>query len=203
MPSDAGDLQRQLRDTLAANAELTMGSLDTVLPDLEQAATAITQCFLADGKLLTCGTGTSAAISEYCAAVFANRLERERPGLPAMSLSASNVLDQAIAHSVSQHEVQSRQVRSLGMSHDCLLIFGPGSDSTASVQAVSAAHDRSLQIVAVTGSGDTDLSSLLSPEDIEIHVPTHSAARLAEAALFLTHCLCESVEFLLFGLERQ
>jgi len=203
MPSELSDVQRQLRNTLAANAELTMGALDAVMADLEEGATAITQCFLADGKLLTCGTGTTAAISEYCAAIFANRLERERPGLPALSLSASNVLDQAIAHSISQNEVQSRQVRSLGMSNDCLLLFGPGGDSTASVQAISAAHDRQLKIIAITASGDADLASLLSPDDIEIHVPTASAARLAEASLFLTHCLCETVEFLLFGLESQ
>lgn len=190
-----------LRDILAANSELTMGLLAPLLADVQRGAERITQSFLRDGKLITCGAGTSAAISEYCATIFADRLERERPGLPSFALSSNATLNQSITQNISHHEVLARQVRSLGVANDCLLLFAPGSDSAASVQALSAAHDRGLSIVAITSSGDKDLSAILTPEDLEIHIATDSLARLIEAELLLTHCLCQSVEFLLFGLE--
>ncbi len=193
----------RLKATLAANVEMTMGGLDSVLLDVELAAQAITQSFLNDGKLICCGSSATASISEYCAAIFAHRLQRERPGLPTMALTGASIIGQSIAHSVSQHEVHARQIRSLGDKNDCLLIYGPGGDSPASVRAVSAGHDREIQVVAITGSGDTDLSALLTPDDIEIRVQTNSLARLAEAELLLTHCLCESVEYHLFALEQE
>ena len=193
----------RLRATLAANAEMTMGVLDAVLPEVELAAQAITQSFLNDGKLICCGSSASASISEYCAAIFADRLQRERPGLPTLPLTGASIVGQSVAHNISQHEVHARQIRSLGRPNDCLLVFGPGGDSPVSVQAISAGHDREIQVVAITGSGDTDLSALLTPEDIEIKVQTSSLARLAEAELILSHCLCESVEYHLFALEPE
>ncbi len=202
MPSSQSSLP-WLRSRIAANAELTMGVIDLLLADIELAAQQITNCFLSDGKLLSCGSAASAAISEYCASVFANRLERERPGLPAIALSASPTLNQSINHSYSQHDLHARQVRTLGSSSDCLIVFAPGNDSAACVQAVGAAHDREMAIIAITGAEDLNLSAVLTPEDTELKVQTESQARLVEAQLLITHCLCEVVEYQLFALESE
>lgn len=203
MHSEQIDIQHGLRNSIAANAEVTMGLLEPILPEIERAADAITQCFLKDGKLITAGVAANAAIADYCVAIFADRLERERPGLPAISLSGNSVLSQSIAHTISQHEVTARQLRSIALDEDCLLMFGPCGDSAAGVQAISAAHDRNIQIIAVTGLGDSDLSSLLTPEDIELHIESASLTRMAEAQLFISHCLCEAVETFLFGQDSQ
>lgn len=190
----------RLRRLLAANAELTMGIVEAALPQLDIAASAIAQSYLADGKLITCGCGSASAISEYCAAIFADQLEQERPGLPALALSSSAIVSQSITHTSSTHEVYARQIRAHGMANDCLLIFGASRDSAAIVQLVSAAHDRGVQVIAVTGEQDANLASLLTPEDIEIRIQTNSPARLTEAELLISHGLCECVESHLFGL---
>jgi len=203
MPSSDQSILQGLRNNIAGNAELTMGLLEPILPEVQQAADAITQCFLKDGKLITAGVAANTAVADYCAAIFADRLERERPGLPAIALSSNSVIGQSIAHTISQHEVTARQLRSIALPNDCLLMYGPGSDSAAAVQAISAAHDRGITIVAVTGLGDRDLSALLMPEDIELHIETISVTRLIEAQILISHCLCEAVETYLFGLETS
>ncbi len=192
--------QNIIRQTLASNAELTLGVLEPVLGDVTEAGQAISQCFLSDRKLLSCGSAGSIAISEYFAAILSNKLEHDRPGLPCQSLSGNSALHQSISDQSSQHEVYARQIRSTAREGDTLLLFGANTDSAALLQAISAAHDKGVRTIAVTGIGDKNISSLLTPEDCEISIHTESIARLTEAELLISHCLCNLIEFTLFSI---
>ena len=189
-----------IRQILASNAELTLGTLEPVLADIEHAGHVIAQCFLNDRKLLCCGSASSVAISEYLSAILSHTLEHDRPGLPCQSLSGNSALHQSISDQSSQHEVFARQVRSTAKEGDALLLYGAGTDSAAMLQAISAAHDKGVKIIAVTGMGDSNISSLLTPDDCEISVHTNSIARLIEAELLISHCLCKLIEFTLFSI---
>jgi D-sedoheptulose 7-phosphate isomerase len=68
------------------------------------------------------------------------------------------------------------------------------------VQAVSAAREKQLQIIALTGEADNDISAVMTPDDMEITIPTRSHARLIEAHMLITHAFCEIVEYTLFGI---
>ena len=60
---------------------------EALAPAIARAADAARPtCLLADGKILACGNGGSAADAQHFAAEMVGRFERERPELPAISL---------------------------------------------------------------------------------------------------------------------
>ena len=74
-------------------------------------------------------------------------------------------------------------------------------DSTSIVQAVLAAHERDMGVVALTRDNESDLTSLLKENDVEIRVPAADNARIREAHLLVIHCLCDLIDYQLFGGE--
>ena len=70
------------------------------------------------------------------------------------------------------------------------------------MQAIQAAHDREMLVVALTGRDGGAMASLLLPEDVEIRVPARSTARIQEVHLLAIHCLCDLIDRQLFGSEE-
>ena len=87
----------------------------------------------------------------------------------------------------------------MGQPGDLLIIFSNGTSPSNLVQAIQTAHDRSMFVIGFTGAGDTDLSALLSGEDIEIRVDHNDPHRISEIQLLSLFCLCELIDQQLFG----
>ncbi len=191
---------KPLRDILAANVEQTMGVIEPLLTDIDRAGELIAQCFLRDGKLMTCGCSSGLAISKYLTAMLANGIEYERPSLPAMTL-ATNVI--GAGNNDGKQDVYARQVHALGHSDDVLLLFAANNNAAALAQTIIAAHERSIQVVAITGAEDQDISATLAPEDREIYIATSSKTRIIEAHVLIAHCLCTLIEQSLFGIGES
>jgi D-sedoheptulose 7-phosphate isomerase len=64
---------------------------------------------------------------------------------------------------------------------------------------VAAAHDRDMQVVAITGRDGGDIASLLDVNDIELRVPVSSRTRIHEIHLLTIFCLCDLIDQQLFG----
>lgn len=191
---------KSLRNILAANVEQTMGVIEPLLGDVHRAGELITDCFLRDGKLMLCGSSGAVAISQHLTAMLVNGFEYDRPSLPALALAATEA---ATCDANSYRELYARQVRALGHPGDVLLLFSANTNSAALVQSVIAAHDRQLQVIAITGAEDQDVSSTLEAEDNEIYVATSSPARIVEAHLLIAHCFCALIEHKLFGIGES
>lgn len=191
---------KTLRNILAANVEHTMGVIEPLLADVHRAGELIADCFLGEGKLMSCSGSGAVAISQHLTSILVNGFEYERPSLPALALTTDTVVTGAVGEAGSRPEVYARQVRALGRAGDVLLLFAANTHSEALVQAVIAAHDRHMQVVAITGADDQDISSILAPEDNEIYINTCSHARIVEAHILLAHCFCKLIEHKLFGI---
>lgn len=183
-----------LRDILAANVEQTMGVIEPLLADIHRAGELISECFLRDGKLMLCGCSSGLAISQYLTAMLANGIEYERPGLPAIILTASAIGTDA------NDSVYARQVHALGHANDVVLLFSANTNSSALARTITAAHERSMQVIAITGAEDQDISAILASNDREIYVASSSKTRIIEAHVLIAHCLCTLIEQSLFGL---
>ncbi|MFT6625499.1 MAG: D-sedoheptulose 7-phosphate isomerase [Cycloclasticus sp.] len=173
-----------------------------LLPALiESAANSIVQSLLNNGKVLTCGNGGSAGDAQHFSSEMLNRFERERPSLPAIALSTDTSTLTSIANDYSFNEVFSKQIRALGQSGDILLAYTTSGNSGNILEAIRTAHDREMIIIVVTGKDGGRLSSLslLNENDIELRVPSNSTARIQETHLLITHCLCDLIDFQLFG----
>lgn len=56
-----------------------------------------------------------------------------------------------------------------------------------------------MRVVALTGKDGGNMASLLQPEDIEIRIPSDVTARIQEVHLVVIHCLCDLIDWQLFG----
>jgi D-sedoheptulose 7-phosphate isomerase len=107
----------------------------------------------------------------------------------------------AIANDYSYNEIFSKQVMALGRSGDFLLAISTSGNSPNVIQAINAAHDRNMSVIALTGRGGGDMANILTESDIEIRVPSDRTARVQEVHLVIIHCLCDFIDTKLFGGE--
>jgi D-sedoheptulose 7-phosphate isomerase len=179
--------------------EAKMQAGEYLAPLIAEASTMIVHTLLNESKLLVCGNGTSAANAQIFTSSLVNRFERERPGLPAITLGSDFTTQTSIANDYSYNDIFSKQVRALGQPGDLLILISTSGNSSNLVQAVAAAHDRDMQVVAITGRDGGDIASLLDVNDIELRVPVSSRTRIHEIHLLTIFCLCDLIDQQLFG----
>lgn len=179
--------------------EATMNAGESFAPLLADASHLIVNALLAERKVLSCGTGLANANAQLLSSCLVNRFEQERPSLPALTLGTDTVAAGAIANDHTYNEVFAKQIRALGQAGDVLVLFASGSSSSALVQAVSAARDKDMSIVAFTGEKSADLGPVLDSHDLELRVPSQSSARTHEVHLLSLFCLCDLIDRQLFG----
>lgn len=171
-----------------------------VLPQVIHAAgSAMVNCLLSEGKILTCGNGGSAGDAQHFSAELLNRFEKERPGLPAFALTTDSSTITAIANDYDYNEIFSKQVSALGQAGDILLAISTSGNSANVMAAITAAQERQMITVALTGKDGGQMAGLLGPNDIEIRVPSERTARIQEVHLVVIHCLCDFIDTKLFG----
>jgi D-sedoheptulose 7-phosphate isomerase len=192
-------VQERIQQHFEAAIEAHQNALAHMVESIESAAIKLANSLLADGKILCCGNGGSAAQSQHFASELLNRFERERPGLPAFSLTADTPTITSIANDYRYDEVFAKPVRAFGHPDDVLVAFTTSGHSPSILEAVVAAHDRDMSVVAVTGRGGGALASLLRERDVELRVPAENTARIQEIHLLITHCLCDLIDRQLFG----
>ncbi len=197
--SDLMDTTRRIRAHFADSAQLKLAAVDELTPHIVRAAALMTDCLLADGKILACGNGGSAADAQHFAAEMVGRFERERPELPAISLATDTSLLTAVANDYDFAQVFARQVRALGRTGDVLLAISTSGNSGNVVAAVDAAHERGMRIVALTGKGGGRIGEQVMAGDVHLCVPHTVTARIQEVHLLTIHCLCDSIDANLLG----
>ena len=150
---------------------------------------------------MACGNGGSAADAQHFSAEMLNRLEMERPGLPAMALTTDSSTLTAIANDYQYAEVYAKQIRALGQEGDVLLAISTSGESHNIIHAVQAAHERGMVVIALTGREGGRIAPLLKANDFEVRVPARSAARIQEVHIMVIHSLCDLVDRQLLGQE--
>jgi D-sedoheptulose 7-phosphate isomerase len=173
-------------------------SLSTLQNSIALAAQMMTHCLLAGGRLLTCGSGSSITDAETFSSQMLYRFQTERPGLPAMSLTSANVIA-AMTAAGQAERAYAQQVQTLGQQGDILLAICQDGQSANVIEAVKSAHERGLHIIALSGASGGELALHLSPEDIELRIPSQSAARIVETHRLVLHCLCDLIDHQLLG----
>jgi D-sedoheptulose 7-phosphate isomerase len=193
------DHQKRIRAQFAESARLKQDAADVLAPQIAGAAALLTDCLFADGKILACGNGGSAADAQHFAAELVGRFERERPELPAISLATDTSLLTAVANDYAYEQVFAKQVRALGTKGDVLLAISTSGNSANVIAAVEAAHEREMHVVGLTGKGGGRIGAMLQPGDVHLCVPHDRTARIQEVHLLTIHCLCDAIDATLLG----
>ncbi len=194
-------IEERIKLHFEASAKLKLTAMEQLAPSIAAAAELIARQLLAGHKVLSCGNGGSAGDAQHFSSEMLNRFERERPGLPAIALSTDTSTLTSIANDYHYDEIFSKQVRALSQAGDILLAISTSGNSSNVIQAIDAAHDRGMQVVALTGKEGGTMAMKMADGDIELRVPSESTARIQEVHLLIIHCLCDLIDLQLFGEE--
>src|SRR5690242_14199721 len=193
------DHVERIRGHFADSAALKHDAAQSLAAPIARSGALMTDCLFADGKILACGNGGSAADAQHFAAELVGRFERERPELPAISLVTDTSLLTAVANDYAFEQVFAKQVRALGARGDVLLAISTSGNSANVVAAINAAHEREMHIVALTGRGGGAIGAMLRDGDVHVCVPHERTARIQEVHLLAIHCLCDAIDYTLLG----
>src|SRR5688500_2306979 len=183
----------------AESAKLKIAASQTLAAPVARAGELLAETLRAGGKILSCGNGGSAADAQHFAAELVNRFETERPPLAAVALTTDSSTLTSIANDYAYQQVFSKPLRAIGRRGDALLAISTSGNSANVIEAIHAAHEVGLRVVALTGNGGGKMAGLVQADDAHLCVPHRSTARIQEVHLLVLHCLCDAIDTLLFS----
>lgn len=193
------EILERVKHQFNESIQTKINAADALLPTISAACQIVVQSLLEGHKILSCGNGGSASSALHFSSQMLNRFKHDRPSLPAIALNSDISTLTSIANDYHFHEIFSKQIRALGQPGDVLLAMTTSGNSANILNAIQAAHDRQLNVVVLTGHDGGKIPALLQDSDIEIRVPASDTPRIQEIHLLILHCLCDSVDFQLFG----
>ena len=189
----------RVRDHFAESIATKQTAAEAIAESIAAAGRVMADALLADGKILSCGNGGSAADSQHFSSELLNRFEMERPGLPAMALTTDASTVTSISNDYAFEEIFAKQVRALGRPQDVLLGISTSGNSENVIRAIAAAHERGMRVVALSGRDGGRMAEMFVEGDVEIRVPATRTARIQEVHLLAIHCLCDLIDTTLLG----
>ena len=181
------------------SAELKKQAAEVLADPIGNAADLMFSVLTQGNKILACGNGGSAADCQHFAAELVGRFEKERLPLPAMALTTDSSIMTAVGNDYSFRDVFTKQVQAFGQPGDLLLAISTSGNSANVMDAIEAAHDREMTVVALTGKGGGAIGQMLTENDVHICVPYDRTARIQEVHLLVIHCICDGIDAALFG----
>src|ERR687888_241709 len=105
------------------------------------------------------------------AAELVNRFEAERPPLAAVALTTDSSNLTSIANDYAWEQVFAKQLRALARRGDVLLAISTSGNSKNVLEALAAAHELGVRVIALTGNGGGKMAAKLGAADVHICVP--------------------------------
>ncbi len=159
---------------------------------IQDAALLIAQSFKNDGKVLSCGNGGSHCDAMHFAEELTGRYRENRPGYPAIAISDVSHLS-CVSNDFGYDYVFSRYVEAVGKKGDVLFGLSTSGNSKNVLNAIKAAKEKGMKVIALTGKDGGKMAGLA---DVEIRVPHFGYAdRIQEIHIKVIHILMMLIEF--------
>jgi D-sedoheptulose 7-phosphate isomerase len=197
------DYYRIIADNFQRTIDTIVMSVDPLAEVIERGGQLMAEALLADRKIIVCGNGVDAALAQLFTCNLLNRFDHDRPALPALTLGADSASVTAIAQSIGISEIFSRQLRALGQARDVLLCINSSTGTDNLLRAVQTAQERNMGIVIMSNTGDSEIGSLMRPEDVELRVDATQPVRIVEIHTMVIHHFCELIDHNLFGTSNR
>jgi len=163
-------------------------------PEIERAATLISDSLGRGGKTLSCGNGGSAADAQHFSSELLGRFEGERHSLAAFALTTDPSTMTAVGNDYGFEQVFARQVSALGNAGDVLLAISTSGNSPNVLAAIDAAHAAQMSVVALSGRDGGKMAASLAAGDVELRVPSNRTIRIQEVHLLIIHSICDLID---------
>jgi len=185
------DLTEQIRAQLRESARVKESFSDELVRRIAQFSDVAAKAIRAGGKVVFFGNGGSAADAQHLAAELVVRLERTRPGIPALSLATNASILTAAGNDLGFEHVFSRQIESMVCEKDVLVALSTSGNSKNILRGAETGRARRAFIVGMTGATGGKLAKKL---DLLLNVPSQNAQRIQEAHITIGHIVCALIE---------
>mgnify|MGYP001678099939 FL=1 len=190
-------LQERVAAHFAESIKAKQQAAEVLVEPTAQAAELLLACLMNDGRFLICGNGGSAADAQHFAAEMTGRFEKERMELAAIALTTDTSALTAIGNDYGFEHIFSKQVRALGRAGDVLVGISTSGNSANVIEAIKAAHERGMRVIALTGRDGGKIAAMLQDSDILLNVPYPRTARIQENHILLIHAICDCIDTML------
>lgn len=190
-------LSQRIRAHFEESIQAKQQAVEVLAEPTAEAALLLINCLMNDGKILICGNGGSAGDAQHFAAEMTGRFEQERMELAAIALTTDTSALTAIGNDYGFAHIFSKQVRALGRTGDVLVGISTSGNSSNVIEAIKAAHEREMSVIAFTGRDGGKIAALLKDNDILLNVPHPRTARIQENHIVLIHALCDCIDTML------
>ena len=162
---------------------------------VEAVVSAIVKSLRGGGKILLFGNGGSAAEAQHFAAELVNKFLKDRPALPAISLTTDTSAITSIGNDTSFDRIFSRQIEALGRKGDVAIALSTSGNSLNIIEGLKAAKKAGMVTIAMTGEGGGKLAAApgAAPDHL-LDVPSTSPPRIQEVHLVVLHIIAEEIE---------
>jgi D-sedoheptulose 7-phosphate isomerase len=164
---------------------------ETLIPEIEAAAQAISDSLRAGGKLLIFGNGGSAADAQHIAAEITGRYVIDRRALPAVALTTDTSALTAIANDYGYDHVFARQIEALARPPDIALGISTSGNSPNVLRALESARSLGCRTIGLSGR---DGGKMRGQCDLLIVIPSDETARIQEMHILIGHAICHHLE---------
>lgn len=182
---------QQIREQLRESARVKESFSEELLAKIARFAEVCSSAIRDGHKIIFFGNGGSAADAQHLAAELVVRLERNRRGLPAISLATNPSILTAAGNDFGFERIFSRQIESLAVSSDVLVALSTSGNSANVLRAVEAGRERRAFIIGMTGETGGKLAEKVG---LLVNVPSRNAQRIQEAHITIGHIVCGLIE---------
>ena len=160
------------------------------------AAKAIAQVYLAEGRMFSMGNGGSSCDASHFAVEFQHPVTAGRPALPAVNLSMDTAMLSAVGNDLGIKHVFARQLDAHAQAQDGLIGFSTSGNSENLLAAYRKAKDLRLVTFGLAGGDGGEMASS-GLVDHCLVVATDSIHRVQEVHVATYHILWDLVHTLL------
>ncbi|MDA0360639.1 MAG: phosphoheptose isomerase [Proteobacteria bacterium] len=195
------NLEAKITSHFISSIQVKEKSQAVLVDPIREAIGLMTKSLESKHKIMACGNGGSAADAQHFSAELLNRFERERSPLAAIALTTDSSTLTSIGNDYDFNDIFSKQVLGLGKPGDVLLAISTSGNSQNVIEAINAAHELNINVVALTGRGGGRITQVLKANDVHVCVPSEQTARIQEVHLLCLHCLCDGIDSIILGDE--
>ncbi len=156
---------------------------------IEDCYTLILETILNDNKILLCGNGEGASISNSLENIFVTKFKKAKKNIQSISLNSNPTLITSIASESSFDDIFKKQIENIGKKGDLLIAFCPIGTNKNIIEAIKQAKFQNIKVILLTGQ--TKLNYNI---DLEINATGNSDEQIFEMHNVIVHTVCELIE---------
>ena len=177
---------------IIADSQAAMNRLDdNAVAQIAAAAKLVTDTLRANGAVLVCGNGGSAADAQHIAGELAGRYQRERKAFNCLALTTNTSNLTAIANDFGYDRVFARQVEAHLRPGDLLWAISTSGNSPSIIEAAKTARAQGGKVLGFTGSSGGKLAPLC---DVSFKAPAEVTYQIQQLHQVAYHIICDLLE---------